>query len=87
MNDGAVKKQDFPEPGTENFVGQAVAYPGRTHIHRNGRSSRADTTISEDELLARGSDDAIAPPHGMPAERMVIQKTVNWTIQYEDNNR
>lgn len=62
-----------------------LAYSSLGHAPRLNRVSTAVTAIhNKDDLVTRAS---LASREGLPADAIIIQKTLDWEVQYERNNK
>ncbi|OAQ60691.1 hypothetical protein VFPPC_06800 [Pochonia chlamydosporia 170] len=62
-----------------------LAYSSLGHAPRLNRVSTAVTAVhNKDDLVTRAS---LASREGLPADAIIIQKTLDWEVQYERNNK
>ncbi|OAQ60790.1 hypothetical protein VFPPC_16769 [Pochonia chlamydosporia 170] len=80
-----LRDSDANRQESNTFGWRAVAYPARTHVYATHKSSGAEATVSEAELISRRSNEATPSSQSYLADTMAIQKTVSWSFQYEQS--
>ena len=70
---------------TEDFTRPNLPYPSITHVHVVNRVSTGKP-LGDDGLFVRSSIELLPPLHQMMrADSMVIQKTMDWAVEFEQN--